>query len=193
MKKILVVDDRKDVLHLIQAKLEFSGIQSDVANTYSEAISLMINDYDIVISDLHLDDKCGLELLKKFKTYDTNVVAILYTAATLKDVDYLEIVDDVEVLNKDNTFDNLVDYIQLYCSKDKDKVIQILMTDIKKLKSEIIAHKIQIDNLHSISNNIFDIKQIVEVFIKNHQHDAIKIVVAISIFLTTIIFFIKSC
>lgn len=193
MKKILVVDDRKDVLHLIQAKLEFSGIQSDVANTYSEAISLMINDYDIVISDLHLDDKCGLELLKKFKTYDTNVVAILYTAATLKDVDYLEIVDDVEVLNKDNTFDNLVDYIQLYCSKDKDTVIQILMTDIKKLKSEIIAHKIQIDNLHSISNNIFDIKQIVEVFIKNHQHDAIKIVVAISIFLTTIIFFIKSC
>lgn len=193
MKKILVVDDRKDVLHLIQAKLEFSGIQSDVANTYSEAISLMINDYDIVISDLHLDDKCGLELLKKFKTYDTNVVAILYTAATLKDVDYLEIVDDVEVLNKDNTFDNLVDYIQLYCSKDKDTVIQILITDIKKLKSEIIAHKIQIDNLHSISNNIFDIKQIVEVFIKNHQHDAIKIVVAISIFLTTIIFFIKSC
>lgn len=196
MSKILIIDDKKEVLHLIKCKLELvTNATIDIASTSTEAINFLSNHYNVVVSDLKLEnDKInGLDILKMFKESYKETKTILYTAYSLEELDYSD-VDDIEIITKDNNYDDLVDYVKIHCSEDSvNKIIQIMMADIKKLKSEVVSHRIKIDNLQSISLNIFDIKTIVETFIHKHENDGVKIVAALGVIIILIMIFCRGC
>lgn len=80
-KKILVVDDEQDVretLESVLAKLEYEPI---VAASGKEALDLMKkNKIDIILSDLYMPEMDGIELLKRVKTENRNIVFLMITA-----------------------------------------------------------------------------------------------------------------
>ncbi len=80
-KRVLVVDDEKDVretLESVLAKLEFDPV---VAPGGKEAMEIIKNDkVDIVLSDLYMPEMDGLELLKRVKAEKKNMVFLMITA-----------------------------------------------------------------------------------------------------------------
>ena len=80
-KKILVVDDEQDVretLESVLAKLDYDPI---VAPGGKEALELIKqNKIDVVLSDLYMPEMDGIELLKRVKTENRNIVFLMITA-----------------------------------------------------------------------------------------------------------------
>jgi two-component system, NtrC family, response regulator PilR len=80
-KRILVVDDEQDVretLENVLAKLEYDPI---VAASGKEALDLIkTKKIDVVLSDLYMPEMDGIELLKRVKTENRNIVFLMITA-----------------------------------------------------------------------------------------------------------------
>ena len=80
-KKILVVDDEQDVretLESVLAKLEYDPM---VAPGGKEALEMIKNNkIDVVLSDLYMPEMDGIELLKRVKTENRNIVFLMITA-----------------------------------------------------------------------------------------------------------------
>ena len=75
--KILVVDDEKVIREILCEFLTLEGFEVDSVSNGSEAISrLRIRNYDMVISDLKMPKKSGLELLATIQEED----CLLYTS-----------------------------------------------------------------------------------------------------------------
>lgn len=80
-KKILVVDDEQDVretLESVLANLEFDPV---VAPGGREAMEVIRREkVDIVLSDLYMPEMDGIELLKRVKAENKNIVFLMITA-----------------------------------------------------------------------------------------------------------------
>lgn len=80
-KKILVVDDEQDVretLESVLSKLEYEPV---VAPGGREALELIRKEkIDVVLSDLYMPEMDGIELLKRVKTENRNIVFLMITA-----------------------------------------------------------------------------------------------------------------
>ena len=71
MKRILMVDDEKDIVYLFALILEDKGYLVD---TYTDPIRALIefkaNYYDMIILDYRMESLNGLELYQKIRTVD---------------------------------------------------------------------------------------------------------------------------
>ena len=67
-EKILVVDDEKDILELIDYNLTKNGYRVKTASSGEEALELVKeNDYDLIILDLMLPGVDGFDITKIIK------------------------------------------------------------------------------------------------------------------------------
>ncbi len=79
-ERILVVDDKENVLVTIQAILEMDTYQVDTAQTAEDAMALIRgNDYDAVLTDLRLGDASGQDVLAEVRRQRPETVAIMLT------------------------------------------------------------------------------------------------------------------
>lgn len=95
MKKILIADDhsyiRRGVIQIIKDEFPFAEI-SEVVNGDDLLLEFSKNEYDIVISDLEMPGKNGLEALEKMKELKNHIPVLilsiydedLYALRTLK-------------------------------------------------------------------------------------------------------------
>jgi len=68
--KVVVIDDVRDILDLIQYNLEKEGMIIDVFNNGNEAIKHITNDNpDVVISDWMMPHPDGIEVCKQLKNH----------------------------------------------------------------------------------------------------------------------------
>jgi two-component system nitrogen regulation response regulator NtrX len=80
MKKILIIDDEKDIRILLSSILKEEGYSCIVAGTVKEAENIIENDsFDLVFLDISLDDKKkdGIYLLKKIKKINKDIPVIM--------------------------------------------------------------------------------------------------------------------
>lgn len=91
MRKILVVDDDKDMRLLLTRFLTKHGFETLNADSGASALKL-VSDMapDLVLCDFRLDDMNGAELLRKMKGLDPNIQVIIITG-------YSDVKDAVEV------------------------------------------------------------------------------------------------
>lgn len=77
--KLLVVDDDVDFCNLLSSYLTNKGFKVTSVNSAKEAFSKFSNesDYDVVVSDICMDDMDGLELLEKIKHKNKNFPVVL--------------------------------------------------------------------------------------------------------------------
>ncbi len=79
--RILVVDDEESVRYSFKRFLNSDNYHIDAAKNGAEALSkFRDNSYDLIILDVRLPDKSGIEILKELKEIDSKVVALIMTA-----------------------------------------------------------------------------------------------------------------
>jgi DNA-binding NtrC family response regulator len=81
MTRLLVVEDDPAVRTTIVTFLELEGYSVDAASSTGEALErLLQNSYPIVISDIYIDDRTGLDVLNAARDKDPDCSVILMTA-----------------------------------------------------------------------------------------------------------------
>jgi len=81
VEKILVVDDEELIIQLLSDYLTDLGYQVDVAYSSEEVLDKMNNsfDFDLVLSDINLPGKSGIELLRIIRELKTDIPVVLLT------------------------------------------------------------------------------------------------------------------
>ncbi|MGW8273359.1 MAG: response regulator, partial [Thermodesulfovibrionales bacterium] len=79
--RVLVVDDEKNILRLVFMTLAESGYEVETALSAEEAIEKFnLGAFNLVITDLKLPGKTGLELLDYLRAKDADVPVVMITA-----------------------------------------------------------------------------------------------------------------
>ena len=80
-KRVLVVDDEQDVRETLGTVLEKLDYAPLVAADGEEALDIIKKqDVDVVLSDLYMPGMNGIELLKRIKSVNKNIVFLMITA-----------------------------------------------------------------------------------------------------------------
>lgn len=99
--KVLIIDDEPELRNLIKRLLELEGFSILTAGNSAEALEILNkNEIDMVVSDVRLPDKSGLELLPIIKKQFPLIEVIILTA-------YGRIEDGVNAI-KEGAFDYIV-------------------------------------------------------------------------------------
>ncbi len=81
MAKILVVDDDDALLHTVSLLLTRHGCEVSQARNGREALECLSRDnFDVVVTDLRMEEMSGLDLLRRIKANSPEVEVILLTA-----------------------------------------------------------------------------------------------------------------
>ncbi|MEZ0223391.1 MAG: response regulator transcription factor [Alphaproteobacteria bacterium] len=79
--RLLLIEDNLRLAKFVQKGIAQRGLESDAAHTAKDGIAAFrALDYDLIILDLGLPDKDGLELLKEMRGLNKNVPIIILTA-----------------------------------------------------------------------------------------------------------------
>ncbi len=78
--KILFVEDDPSVILTFQTGLEAEGYPVEAVNSTSDALTRLANDnYPIVITDIYLDERTGLDVLRASQDYNPGSAVIMIT------------------------------------------------------------------------------------------------------------------
>jgi two-component system OmpR family response regulator len=78
--RILIVDDDRSILKLIERVLRDEAYAVDLANSGEEARTLaLVNEYDGIILDLQLGDRHGFEILQELRRNGRHTPVLLYS------------------------------------------------------------------------------------------------------------------
>ena len=81
MQRLLVVEDDNSVRNTIRTFLELEGYSVDAVSSTREALErLGADSYPIVISDIYIDERTGLDVLASARKNNPNCAVILMTA-----------------------------------------------------------------------------------------------------------------
>ena len=95
-KKILIVEDDKDFLFILQTKFTGEGFDVVTAENGEEGVEAAEKEKpDLIISDVLMAKMDGIEMAKKIREFDKEVLIIFLT--NIKDVDYTK---NIEKLGK---------------------------------------------------------------------------------------------
>jgi DNA-binding NtrC family response regulator len=79
-KTILVVDDEKDICDLIGSELKDQGCPFFIAYSVAEALTILKNStVDLIISDIRMPSKSGMELMEEIRSVRSQIPVILMT------------------------------------------------------------------------------------------------------------------
>jgi signal transduction histidine kinase len=79
--RLLVVDDEENIVLTISEVLRLEGYDVDVASSGSEAVGLLDSgaDYDLILTDLHMDEGDGLSLLEDVRARAPLTIVVVLT------------------------------------------------------------------------------------------------------------------
>jgi len=96
-KRILVVDDNEDLRSTIQALLQADGFEVDVAADGHAALALhQSNPADVVITDLFMPDKDGIETIVELRKQSPRIKIVAISGWTsTQGSDYLQVAREI--------------------------------------------------------------------------------------------------
>jgi DNA-binding NtrC family response regulator len=152
-QRILVVDDEKNILKVVSTTLRQSGYNVDTASSYEEAIEKFgQNSCSLVVTDLKLSGKTGMELLGYIKSRDPDVQVIMITA-------FGTIENAVEAMKK-----GAFNYLTKPVNPDELLTVVKEASEKYELKKENITLKSELKQKYTFSNIIGKSLIIQEVF-----------------------------
>jgi DNA-binding NtrC family response regulator len=79
--RILVVDDEADIRESLETLLDLEGFRVDLAQNATEGLRKIENgSYDIILLDLMMPDRSGMEVLREVRERDTDTPIFMITA-----------------------------------------------------------------------------------------------------------------
>lgn len=80
--KILVVDDEQDICEILQYNLEMEGYEVTTANSAEEALSLSLEEFELILLDVMMGEMSGFQMARKLKeTPATAHIPIIFITA----------------------------------------------------------------------------------------------------------------
>lgn len=94
-KKVLIVDDERQIVEVIAEYLEFEGYDSCTALNGEEGLRQMEEQHpDLVITDMRMPGMDGYEFCRRVRrAYDVPIIMLTGTIQTLKDTPGANLVD----------------------------------------------------------------------------------------------------
>jgi DNA-binding NtrC family response regulator len=127
--RVLVVDDEKSILLLLEEALTQWGYQVTCAGTVAEALeALRTGLYDAAITDIRMPDMSGLDLLREIKKHDESIEVVIMTG-------YPTIASAVEAL-KEGAYD--------YLSKP------LILAELRHLMQRLMERRFLRGEVHSL-------------------------------------------
>ena len=144
MKNILIVDDEQSMCDFLSILLEKEGYSVNSATSAMDALKIIQLDepIDMVISDVMMPDIDGIELLKRLKDYDPNIIVIMITA-------YGTTENAIKAMKK-----GAFDYLTKPFKVDEIKIVVRKAFESLKLKEENTFLKQEIKSKHQFENII---------------------------------------
>jgi CheY-like chemotaxis protein len=121
MKKILVVDDNKDITEMVKEMLELSGYSCTTVNSGQACLSeLRDNKFDLVLLDLAMPEVAGIDVLTRVKEdstlRDNRIVFFTASSVTDTEIEYLKKEGGLDCIRKPITIDKLLYAIEKHSS-----------------------------------------------------------------------------
>jgi DNA-binding NtrC family response regulator len=139
MNKILLIDDKENILLVFKVILEKEGYEVETANTGREGLKLAIHlKPDIIISDIQMNDLSGTEIFHLLKSRGFDIPFIFITA-------YASVKEAVSAIQ-----DGAVDYLTK--PVDHDRLKKIIARLIKKNQSSTRIDKFLIGSSPIMEN-----------------------------------------
>jgi len=85
MAKVLIVDDDKDISHLIEILLRKEGIESEVYNNPLDALNVIDDTFDLVLLDIMMPQMSGTEFCLKVRDKISSPIVFLSAKSTILD------------------------------------------------------------------------------------------------------------
>jgi len=77
-KSILIVDDTSVIREFLQEFFIDSGFDADIAKNGKEGLDLALkNDYSLILSDVHMPEMSGMEMISKLRMSNKDVPVIM--------------------------------------------------------------------------------------------------------------------
>lgn len=188
MKKVLIVDDTKNIRMLLSKCLELEGFKVDTAADGLEAVrQLTANAYDLAFLDIKLPEISGTEVLKRIRSQGIDIPVIIITAyATVKNAIDCTKLGAVAYLQKPFTGDKVISVLnelKLFedksLNKEKDSLTlakELLdMGEYKKaleLLKLIAARELDNSDIYLLISNAYkgmDEEKLAEKFLNVHK------------------------
>ncbi|MFN3325943.1 MAG: sigma-54-dependent transcriptional regulator [Bryobacteraceae bacterium] len=150
MQRLLVVEDDNSVRNTIVTFLELEGFAVDAVASTREAIQrLSSNRYPIVISDIYLDERTGLDVLEAARSQNPSCAVILMTARGT--------METVMAATRGGAFD--------YVAKpfDLDRMLEVVRRAQATLAAEEEEAAVEIDDLPA-SEMVGSSPQMIEIY-----------------------------
>jgi len=127
--KLLILDDELGILEFMKRIFELRGFEVFVASTAEEALSVFEKESpDICVLDVYLNNSVmdGVDVLKKIRSVDENVICILFTQSS-----------DPEVVERVNAL-SVYEYVNKMCDTNVvKKVIGDAAEIVKKRRGDV--------------------------------------------------------
>jgi DNA-binding NtrC family response regulator len=136
---ILIVDDEASIRNSLLGWFKMDGYRTDVAEDAYEALrKLQENSFDIVLVDIKMPEMDGIELQRRIKEIDKNIITIIITA-------YATVETAIQAM-KDGAFDYITKPI------DPDELSRLIKKAIeqRRLIAENIMLRGKIEELQSL-------------------------------------------
>ncbi|PYV43889.1 MAG: Fis family transcriptional regulator [Acidobacteria bacterium] len=117
MSNLLIVDDERSLREVLQIVFKKEGYKVSVASSYQEAVAqVKAAVYDLVVSDIKMNDGNGIDLLKDIKAANPETLVVMITAyATTENAIQALKMGAVDYILKDN--ENFVEEIKITVAK----------------------------------------------------------------------------
>ncbi len=86
MKRILVVDDERDLCEILRINLELTGYVVDTASSAEEALKHNLSEYDLLLLDVMMEGMSGFDMARRLKA-DQSTAQLPIIFITAKDAE----------------------------------------------------------------------------------------------------------
>jgi DNA-binding NtrC family response regulator len=153
MEKILIIDDEKSVLDMLNVVFKKEGYRVKKSLSAQKALELIDEeDFDLILSDIRLPQISGMELLRKVKEKKPGIPVIMITA-------YGTIKQAIEAFKA-----GAIDYVVKPFDVEELKIIVSQGLEKIKLKEENILLKKELKEKYSFKNMVGKSKKMKEIY-----------------------------
>jgi signal transduction histidine kinase len=173
--RLLVVDDEENLRITTAAILEKDGYIVDVAASGDEAISLLKDfDYDLVLTDLHMENGDGLSVLSQIRRQSPLTISVVLTGfasvesaiAALQEGAYDYLVKPCDIDSMRHTIRRGVDHRRLMLAEQKARA------DLEQLNRELESRiEERTAELRLLNEELADANRAKDVFLATLSHE----------------------
>jgi CheY-like chemotaxis protein len=157
MKKILIVDDVKNIRMLLTRCLEIEGYDVYTSDNGTDALELIQNNkYDLIFLDIKLPEVKGTEILRRIREMGIKTPVIIITAfASIKNTFECAQLGAVAYMQKPFTGDKIksvLNELKIKFFSDEDKILCSLEENLKNVTD--LIEKLQFNEAYNLLRNI---------------------------------------